>query len=96
MAKMLECPGCGTANSVKRQDCYVCGAVLHHTAAGTNAPEERVCLVCCYASIFPPPGISLDKDEIWCAHQEQILPACSPAGECFSVAFGWGREQILG
>jgi hypothetical protein len=97
---MMNCPGCGAANSVRKETCYQCGAPLHVPEAGekpeTNSPDEpKICAECCHACIFPPPGSRLKGDEIWCAHLESAIDGNTPARNCYAKPFEWRREHIL-
>jgi hypothetical protein len=94
--EMMDCPHCGTQNSVKRDYCYQCGGELQGQA-NTTAELEYVptCATCARAAISPPPGKQITQDEIWCMEREEAVPSGQMAADCFEEAFGWKREDIL-
>jgi NAD-dependent SIR2 family protein deacetylase len=95
--QMVKCPHCGAENSSKREYCFQCNGALQ--GAPAKADEGRgyvpTCANCAQAAIFPPPGHQLTPDEVWCTEQERAVPSGQVAGDCFSEAFGWKREDIL-
>jgi hypothetical protein len=94
--EMMDCPHCGTQNSVKRDYCYQCGGELRGEPS-TTADLEYVptCANCARAAIYPPAGQQLAPDQVWCMERDEAVPAGQMAGECFVEAFGWKREDIL-
>ncbi len=94
--QMLNCPHCGTANSVKRDYCFQCDGNLRG-APNTTADLEYVptCASCVNAAIFPPAGVKLNPDQVWCAERDEAVAASRMGGDCFSEAFSWKREDIL-
>ena len=92
--EMIGCPHCGAQNSSKRAYCYQCEGELR------GAPKKErgyvpTCASCSLAAIYSPPGIRLGGTEVWCTRQEKAVSAEMVAGNCFSEAFGWRREDIL-
>lgn len=100
--EMIRCPHCGAQNSAKRQFCYQCEASLR-PAPGEEAPPQPkqkrdyvpTCASCSLAAIYAPAGVKLKPSEVYCTKREQVVPADMVAGDCFSEAFGWRREEIL-
>jgi len=91
---MMNCPHCGVENSEKRQYCYQCDGDLRGKPKDSHDYMET-CRSCAKANIFPPPGIALNSDQVWCLARDEVVSAMKVAGDCFEQAFGWGRESIL-
>jgi hypothetical protein len=94
---MVACPHCGTQNSSKRDYCFQCnGALRGEKKPAPQASQQYVptCSSCSQAAIYPPRGQRLTANQVWCSHREKAVPADMVAGECFSEAFGWRREEI--
>ncbi len=97
-SEMMGCPHCGARNSTKRDYCYQCDKPLRGpTGAAPQETTEYVptCASCSHASIFPPLGQRIKPDEVWCTERDEAVPSGMVAGDCFSEAFGWKREEIL-
>ena len=91
---MMKCPHCGVDNSEKRQYCYQCEGDLRGKPKDSHEYMEA-CRSCSKANLFPPPGIGLTMDQVWCLEKGQVVPAAQVAGQCFEEAFGWSRDKIL-
>jgi len=111
MVEMMECPSCGASNSVKRQTCYSCQAPLHQPAVSAPAGWERegtavappqatppaagTCAMCAHGAVFPPPGVHIQIEEVYCTKHERPVVGCQPGGECYEQAFTWRRTEIV-
>jgi len=95
--RMIKCPACGAANSVKRAHCFECEADLHapQPAAARSAEEQRVCKNCIHSTVFPPLGKKMGYSEVWCMRLETVKEAENPADQCFELSFTWRREESL-
>jgi len=91
---MVSCPHCGAQNSDKRQYCYQCEGELHGAPKQTRS-YVPTCASCSHAAIYPPPGQRLAPHQVWCMKQNRAVAAETVAGDCFSEAFGWRREEIV-
>jgi hypothetical protein len=91
---MMKCPHCNADNSDKREYCYQCDGALRGKAKETHGYLET-CRSCAKANMFPPPGIVLSSDQVWCLEKDEVLSGARIAGECFEEAFGWNRNKIL-
>jgi hypothetical protein len=91
---MMKCPHCGVENSEKRHYCYQCEGDLRGKPKETHDYMET-CAGCAKANLFPPAGIVLNSEQVWCMAQNQVVSASQVAGDCFEQAFGWSRENIL-
>jgi len=95
---MMQCPHCGAQNSSKRDYCYQCQESLHappKAAAGGGHDYVPTCANCSHAAVFPPAGKRITSDQVWCTERDEAVQASQVAGDCFSEAFGWRREEIL-
>jgi len=93
--EMMECPHCRARNSAKRQYCYQCDGDLRGEPKKQAGKYIPTCATCSFAAIFPPPGLRLTPDQVWCTQKNQALAAAKVADNCFSEAFGWNRSEIL-
>jgi hypothetical protein len=94
--EMMGCPHCGERNSRKRDYCYQCNGDLRGEPNTTaNLDYVPTCASCAQSSLMPPPGQQLGRDEVWCVDRDEAVAASQMAGDCFSEAFGWSREDIL-
>jgi hypothetical protein len=94
--EMMDCPHCGERNSTKRDYCYQCDGDLRGAPSGTaDLDYMPTCANCAQASMAPPPGEQLGPDQVWCSDREGVVPSFQMAGDCFTEAFGWKREDIL-
>lgn len=91
---MVACPHCGTQNSSKRDYCYQCNGALRGEKKESQRGYVPTCASCSQAAIYAPRGHKLIRNEVWCAKRERPVPADMVAGECYSEAFGWKREEI--
>jgi hypothetical protein len=94
--EMMDCPHCGTQNSVKRDYCYQCGGELQGEP-NTTADLEYIptCANCARAAISPPAGQGISPDQVWCMERDEAVGSAQMAGDCFAQPFGWKREDIL-
>jgi hypothetical protein len=94
--EMMLCPHCGAGNSTKREYCFQCEGALRGEPKKAEVHEYvATCVNCSHAAIFPPPGHKLTPDQVWCMERDESVPSAKVAGDCFSEAFGWRREEIL-
>lgn len=95
--QMMKCRACGAANSVKRADCFHCGAELHGDAPLVTRVDasQRVCKDCIHSTVFPPVGTKMGHTQVWCLRVEAVRDADEPAAECFEQSFTWRREESL-
>ncbi len=95
--EMMDCPHCGAKNSTKRQTCYQCEGDLRGAPAQQRKKTEYVptCARCSLAAIYAPAGVKLAPTEVYCTKKKKVVSAEMVAGECFTEAFGWKREEIL-
>jgi len=91
---MVACPHCGTHNSSKREYCFQCEGALRGEKKAASHQYVPTCASCSQAAIYPPRGQKLSASEVWCTHRDRSVPADMVAGDCFSEAFGWRREDI--
>ncbi len=94
--EMMDCPHCGTANSVKRDYCFQCNGDLRGKP-NTTADLDYLpkCADCSHAAIFPPAGHRISPDQVWCAINEEAVGSTRMACDRYEEAFGWKREDIL-
>ena len=108
MARMMGCPRCGAANSVKRQACYACEAPLHEPEGALGAvradsraarppqpPAPGTCAMCAHAVVFPPAGVKISLEEVYCAKREEPVAGATAERDCYEQAFSWRRADIL-
>ena len=93
--EMMACPHCGARNSTKREYCFQCDGALRGEAKKEGLDYVATCVNCSHAAIFPPVGQQLTPDEVWCTKQDAKVASAKVAGDCFSEAFHWQREDIL-
>lgn len=100
--EMMSCPHCGARNSSKRDYCYQCEGALQAAPAEPQEQQPKqkrdyvpTCASCSLAAIYAPAGVQLAASEVYCTKQEKVVAAEMVAGNCFSEAFGWRREEIL-
>ena len=92
---MVACPHCGTQNSTKREYCYQCEGAMRGAPKKEQAGYVPTCGSCSQAAIYAPAGIRLSASQVWCMKREQALASDMVAGDCFTEAFGWRREETL-
>ena len=94
--EMMDCPHCGERNSTKRDYCYRCNGDLRGAPSATaDLDYMPTCANCAHASMTAPVGEQLGPDQVWCSDRDEAVPSSQMAGDCFTEAFGWKREDIL-
>ena len=97
---LARCPKCGALNAVRQRMCPQCETPLcpepvEVPAAPLAAAPGAVCKACKHATVFPPVGVRLTPQDVWCALVNVRKPADGDGGECFSPSFTWRREERL-
>jgi ribosomal protein L40E len=92
---MMSCPHCGAQNSDKRTHCFQCEGDLRGKPKEEARGYMETCQSCSKANLFPPPGVALGQDQVWCLERGEPVAGSRIAGDCFEEAFGWSRNAIL-
>jgi hypothetical protein len=98
--ELVRCPGCGALSAAGQKLCPQCEtrldlAPVASAGAGRAGEPARVCKQCQHANVFPPVGVKLAHEDIWCTLMNAAQPADAPARDCFELSFAWRREESL-
>ena len=96
----VRCPNCGALNAASQRMCPQCETRLDLGAARTpsapqSAASQPVCKQCKHANVFPPVGMKLAPEDVWCMSLNEPRAADGAADDCFEWSFTWRREESL-
>jgi len=98
--ELVRCPKCGALSAASQKLCPQCETRLDlgpgsSAAQPQQGPPQEVCKQCKHANVFPPVGVRLEPEDIWCTLLDECKPADGAALDCFEPSFVWRREESL-
>jgi NMD protein affecting ribosome stability and mRNA decay len=97
--ELVRCPNCGALSAARQKMCPQCETRLDGVSAAAAVPAavafSPVCKFCKCATVFPPVGVKLAQENIWCTLLNAAKLGDGGVGDCFAPSFAWRREERL-